>query len=459
VHLFSELINNSDELNLRNLDRYVIWKKLFPGKDFNYGIMKNLIYDLRRLSEKFLLSEVRQSDEFINQKDLLDTYYNRDLKDLYEPEFLKMQKSSYRESINLNLIREDYYHTMWRNYKTRWNFGTHLSHTKKFNDIINPASDYLVASFLIHSFIVFHNITAQRYEHNYSEKDNSLEIFLKNSSETGLINSVIDNINPDSKDVADVLRVYYSMYLCLINPDSERRYYDFKESVLSNSKLFSKKDLQALFIMLRNCLTFSTSGINSVGFETLEIYDSMIEKKIFLMENESAWNQEFISYVIISARLGKTESIVKFVNKFINRIQKDTRTNILLFSEAHICFTKGEYEKALEISSKISFELFPVKYYIKDLQLKIFYELNNYDAFMMAADSFSHFISKNKSVSSKWKIKNKMLCSNIGSLFKLRENLNGYDLMKFKEKVNYKHLHKSSWLAVKIKELESGRIE
>ena len=31
-----------------------MWNNIFPGKAYNYGIMKNLIYDLNKLSESYL---------------------------------------------------------------------------------------------------------------------------------------------------------------------------------------------------------------------------------------------------------------------------------------------------------------------------------------------------------------------------------------------------------------------
>ena len=30
-----------------NLEKERVWNKLFPGKSYNYGIMKNIIHDLK----------------------------------------------------------------------------------------------------------------------------------------------------------------------------------------------------------------------------------------------------------------------------------------------------------------------------------------------------------------------------------------------------------------------------
>ena len=36
------------------LNREIFWNELFPEKNFNYGVMKNLIYELTQLTEKFM---------------------------------------------------------------------------------------------------------------------------------------------------------------------------------------------------------------------------------------------------------------------------------------------------------------------------------------------------------------------------------------------------------------------
>ena len=45
------------------LDKEELWKKLFPKKEYNYGIIKNIIYDITKLAERFLETEGLNTDE------------------------------------------------------------------------------------------------------------------------------------------------------------------------------------------------------------------------------------------------------------------------------------------------------------------------------------------------------------------------------------------------------------
>ena len=60
-----------------------IWKLVFPGKEYNYGIMKNLIYDLNKLAVKFLELEIHSQKTFENDLNQLDSYRLKNLKSLF----------------------------------------------------------------------------------------------------------------------------------------------------------------------------------------------------------------------------------------------------------------------------------------------------------------------------------------------------------------------------------------
>jgi hypothetical protein len=55
VNLFNHLKNFHPQFDDREqLDRRSIYRELYPRKPYNYGVMKNIIYELNSLGEKFL---------------------------------------------------------------------------------------------------------------------------------------------------------------------------------------------------------------------------------------------------------------------------------------------------------------------------------------------------------------------------------------------------------------------
>ncbi len=453
VLLYNNLLKFSPEFNDNNLNRKLFWKLIYPGKEFNYGIIKNLIYDLTRLSENFIVQKRLETDIFLKKYELISAFYDRNLKDLFSSKFINLEKTALKESISGNIIREDFYYYMWRSYSAKWSFENSILHSKEYTNDIELSSDYFIACFLIHSFIIYHNIEAQRFEHNYSGDILSVKLFLLNADKTGLIPDLIKSVSKTSGKTALVLDVYYKMFSSVIHPESKEYYYEFKNTLERNKILFSERDLLALYITLLNCLTYLESKEIFKQEESLAIYDSMIGSKIFFSDYGRVWDQDFLSYITTAANLGRDKSIELFISKVLNKLQSDDKENMLSFAKAFLCFLKGDYGKSQEYIASTQFGLFQMKYYLRNLQLKIFYELNDIDSFEYAVDSYHHFLNKNKRVSERWKTAMKSFCSNVRILFKLKNNFNEFEYNKFRNELISKTGYRKIWIIIKIDEL------
>ncbi|MBK7253137.1 MAG: hypothetical protein IPI04_04255 [Ignavibacteria bacterium] len=52
--LFLEIKKYAPEFKSENLEKEIVWQKIFSKVKYNYGIMKNLIFDLNKLAVKFI---------------------------------------------------------------------------------------------------------------------------------------------------------------------------------------------------------------------------------------------------------------------------------------------------------------------------------------------------------------------------------------------------------------------
>jgi len=143
--------------------------------------------------------------------------------------------------------------------------------------------------------------------------------------------------------------------------------------------------------------------------------------------------------------------------KLANKISEGTRKNDNIFSHALICYGKKEYNKSLEYLSKINYDYFYMKHMVKNIQILNYYELNDYISFSYVADSYRHFISKNRSVTSDNKSISADLCNSVNKLFKLRESFDKFELEKFRkesEKSTEREPSYKYWILDKISEIE-----
>jgi len=91
------------------------------------------------------------------------------------------------------------------------------------------------------------------------------------------------------------------------------------------------------------------------------------------------------------------------------------------FAKANINFCIGNYEEAIEYLSTISNGLQQLKYDVKCLLLKIYYELNYTQDFNYIHDSFRQFLKNNSTVSESKRTKYLNFINCLCELMKLKE--------------------------------------
>ena len=95
-----------------------------------------------------------------------------------------------------------------------------------------------------------------------------------------------------------------------------------------------------------------------------------------------------------------------------------------------------------------------LKFFIKNLQLSIYYELNDRVSFDYSIDTFRHFIKKNNLTNESRSIVQAKYSDYVNRLFKLREKSNAFELSKLKKEITDNKATNKIWLLEKIKELE-----
>ena len=65
VKLFNEVKKYYPDFIDINMDKENLWKQLYPEKEYNYGVIKNLIHDFTKLSEDFITIKFFQSNKLL----------------------------------------------------------------------------------------------------------------------------------------------------------------------------------------------------------------------------------------------------------------------------------------------------------------------------------------------------------------------------------------------------------
>ncbi len=77
IKLFDQIKIYYPEFRNEGLRKEIVYSGILPHKKYNYGSMKNLIFDLQKLAEKFITDQEIQKNKFELKKSLINTLQNQ----------------------------------------------------------------------------------------------------------------------------------------------------------------------------------------------------------------------------------------------------------------------------------------------------------------------------------------------------------------------------------------------
>jgi len=460
VKLFLEIKEYAPEFSSDNLEKDKIWVKVFPGKEYNYGIMKNLIHELTKLSESFITIEYSFNKKLETNIDLLVALTERQITKVFLTKTDMLTKIYNSPDLkNENYSVEEYYEFLYKLYYLKSFYESHHDvDSKESYETICSYIEYLIYSAVITFYKYYNNYLTRIYK-KIPDKVNATEIF--NAGMNNIISKLLENVKVKSEKDFLILKCFHEMNIAVDTNADINSYFNFKKSLIDCSEIIPKEDLRNLLICSINSLRDikKRNPDLEINFrkEILGNFDLMIENNVFLESSGFIEGSLFIAYIEYAFFLKDYERIENLTKKFANKISEGTRKNDNIFSHALICYGKKEYNKSLEYLSKINYDYFYMKHMVKNIQILNYYELNDYISFSYVADSYRHFISKNRSVTSVNKSISADLCNSVNKLFKLRESFDKFELEKFRkesEKSTEREPSYKYWILDKISEIE-----
>ena len=239
------------------------------------------------------------------------------------------------------------------------------------------------------------------------------------------------------------------MYKALTSKGDKTEYTKFKTYLMENVDLFSAYELQNLNSCRNTCAIFLNSSDEEVAREALEWYKFLEQKNILLLKNGLIPNSIMLTVVHYSIKLKETQYAEEFLNRYKDKLPAESRDNTYNYCMAMIHFGKGDFGKSLECLSGISDVDMIQKYLIKKLYLRIYYEMNDYESFIYAFDTFAHFKKRNKITSEPRSQAFNDFVNSIRSLFKLRNKYDKYEAIKLRKAAG-----DQIWFLEKLDDLE-----
>ncbi len=457
LKLFLEIKKYAPGFVNENLEKEKIWLKIFPGKSYNYGIMKNLIHDLGKLCESFLSEEIYRKNEMQSTLDFLSSIRSRKILNVFINKIESAEKTFLKNFSTAKYdFLADYYEGMRDLYHLKVGFLQANQQFKRKDELIKSPEN-LIFGFLINCFETFHNVILNSLNFNSPVKSNITYFLLKELEDHSVLKNVLEYTKEHSPDNYPVLYCYYCMYKALSVNDSLEYFNEFKNNLSQNSGLFSDKELRELYNGLLTSFGNRKITTNNFHHEYFSIIEIGFKNKIIQNPDGTIDPGAFTSIVNVSVA-NDVKFTEEFINKYKDKIPIEFRDNVYFYSMAVLNYKKKNFEKSLEYAVKVQSKDLSMKFDIKHLQLNIYYELNDRVAFDYSYDALKHFIKSIKLTNESRIVTRVKYCEYIKALFNLREKHDAYKLSSLKKEITENKTINKNWLLRKIGELENEKV-
>lgn len=390
LKLFSVVKKHYPLFENSKLEYEKIYKKLYPGKKFNEGTIRNLFSDLAGLSEKFL-AYVNYEETFEYGYKIIDETNNRYL----DKEFLKNYKkyyerneieedALYRKNLNKCLLESE----MWR-------------HTQRLNIEFSKSARNSIyeslATFFLNEFLL-----AQSYQVNvtdwYKQKEeyNIIDTFFEFTDIDAIINRMEKNKSPYYND----LKLTYHLARAAQNKDGK-----FYENLDAAYKIFNEQingmaeqTQMRLYVMLINIINmYIKADDRHLSKIKLQLEKEIIEKEIGL-DAQGKIPAFMFSHIVHDAIVAnEIEWGKEFLESKISLVDDDAKSkeDIYNYYKAKFLSLDKKYIESNEMLLKVSKDDDTFKANIKILKLINYFELGHFEAAFSHAEAFRQLIIRN----------------------------------------------------------------
>jgi len=458
LKLFLEIKNYAPEFTDENLEKEKIWKKLFPVMAYNYGILKNLIFDLNKLAEQFIIDLYFSKEEFKRNEFLISELLNRGLKKNY-----LSKDSALNKELNLfpansgNVVIDDYLSLMSKIYDRKMFYAHMFEHNTTESSLQIGRDSYHISKILILLFGGFSDVEVYSHVRNAEVETNPVTIYLDVIS-TGL-EKIINSLNNTSTQNQIYVRINYLMYLA-IRQKTEESYLNFKKMFFENTHLFPTRDMHDMHYCLITAAVKSEHRNLNLNREIVEILDSMSEYNV-IIERETGKIPVYIFHYYISNSFLLLDSgkIEAFRNKYIDKIEAEHLTNTKNYVDFMLSFIKKDFNEALNFLSLLDINHLGMKIPMRYQKAMCSYETDNYEMFLNENDSLKHFLKNNKFISEDQRslLSNYFNCTN--KLFKLKNNFTEIEFDNLRKDIFEAFRNTNVWFNQKLDELENANLK
>ncbi len=450
--LFDVLSEYHPDYKSESISKDRIFRVLFEKEEFNAKKLENLALDLLSALESYLSHDALDSEKIDMMMYLSQGYFDRRLMNNSFRVLKKIESDS-----EFSFGKGHFYFSMLR--KLSFMKSSYFMQNHQYEANIESVKEILEASAFQFILDLTHYQSIKRPALNtygIEVKDDLLDSLIANFD----FQLFVENLkSSQSMNALPVLMNYYKLKT-IETPDEVEYYYKLRDVFYDSIETFDREHKHLNFSHLANyCVQNFLKNRNEFKKEGLEVYKKMMMNNAFtLSENEYIQTMTFRNIVLFCISNKDAEWLEYFLDNYSNALQPDEREDQKNYSYGQLYFLKGDFDGALDCVSRVRKEYFLFKTDLKNLLIKLYYELDHIESALSMVDSYRHFLNKNKEISENHKETFRNFLNYFYSLLKIKSLQSKEDPEFIKSQISSENrIISRHWLLEKADELISKK--
>lgn len=429
IRLFILVKKYSPEYNSQELEKEKLWGKLFPDKPFNYGTMKNLIFELKKLTAKYITVHELESNKLEEEKILVRALGIRNIPRFFISKVHEIEKKYRFEKLtNLKIETEDYLAFMFLIKYMKHAYLRVYDSKLARNEDLQAYTTLMICSFIRSATSFYNNIIVQSLEINFKPEKNALLSFV-NILKEGAMDEILKAVNEYSTPAGKYVKLCWLRVKAIMKDAVAEDFYEFRNAVYNEAGTLPALELKGFLSGVVNAANMLNSPEINVSKERVDSLKLRMRRKILTHDDGRIYALELLQYFWSAGNINDFAIIEKLCKDYVAKSNDINKDNVLKCGEIFFKIRDEKYNQALELISIVTPETFMMKVHLRMLKVRCFFKTGDYESFLYERDSLNHFLKSNKSLSEKNINQLKDFFEKVNRLFRLKRN---FDDIEFK---------------------------
>ena len=353
-------------------------EEVIADKKYIWGVKRRLaMSQLYQLIEYYLVSRDYEERPVYYDKRLLEIFRSKNINKLFRNKYAEIERVLERS----NQRDSEYWQNrlMINQEKLSHESGLSRSVQHNYSEIFNNLDTYHTLEKLKYACLAI--------MHNQIYADGSGLVDLE-----GLIHTA----SQDQYKELPSIQVYLSCLLMLMNLDDESYFIRYKKILSDLRDTFNKEEHLSLYLIAINyCIRRQNMGDTEYTRAALNLYKDGLDQELFIQSGRmSRFTYKNIAALAIKG--GEYSWALRFSEKYKPYLRKREMESSYQFNQALISYHEGDLDLAVDAIQRVDFNDHLFNLSAKILQLKIYYDQEEYMLLQSHLDALQMYVLRKK---------------------------------------------------------------